>query len=186
MERGIGNPVANLNETLGRKGRQRNQGKPPMTFNQEDYPGGIQLWGSNPAILWTNPNAEEEGIHLHAFDKTGEIVVDDTFSVLNVDGLVLDTMMVRVYMAQSALPHLGRRVVDLRCPRCRLAHFDRAESAYTPHKDHVCEHCGEEFQRAGRLRQTIGNPIVGVLARLGDTAPRTPQIHDSGLLLECP
>src|SRR5205823_11963856 len=28
MERGIGNPVANLNETLGRKVRQRNQGKP--------------------------------------------------------------------------------------------------------------------------------------------------------------
>jgi hypothetical protein len=27
---------------------------------------GIQIWGSNPAILWTGSQIEEEGIHIHA------------------------------------------------------------------------------------------------------------------------
>ena len=119
-ERGIGNPIASLNSTLREPKRGKKQGHPGKTFNQSDYPGGIQLWGSNPAILWTNPKAEEEGIHLHAFDENDDIVIDDTFSKLNIDGLDLDPDMVRIFMAQSALPHIMGRLVELLCPHCNL------------------------------------------------------------------
>jgi hypothetical protein len=153
-------------------------------IDQRDYPGGLQIWGSNPAIVWTAQRNEEEGIHLHAFGQNKKIEVDDTFSELVIDGVKLDPTMVRVFMAQSALPHIEGRVINISCPKCDFPHFDSAGHAFSPHAIHSCANCGHEFQNRGRLRKTIGNPIRGVLARLSKTAPRTPQEHKSGLLVE--
>jgi len=38
-----------------------------LRVRQQEYPGGVQIWGSNPAIIWSAEKAEEEGIHVHAF-----------------------------------------------------------------------------------------------------------------------
>jgi hypothetical protein len=38
--------------------------KKTLNIRQKDYSGGIQIWGSNPAFIWTGKNAEEEGIQV--------------------------------------------------------------------------------------------------------------------------
>ncbi len=65
-------------------------------------------------------------------------------------------------MAQSAMPHLEGRVVDLLCRLCGEPHFDIGEHAFTPHIDHNCQSCGRVFQASGQMKKTIGNPFVGV------------------------
>ena len=123
-ERGIGNPTAGLRDALGIAERTPKPAGREIDIRQSDYPGGIQIWGSNPAFLWTSELREEEGIHLHAFANAGDEnpVVDETFSRVGVDGLCLDPLMVRVSMAQVALPHLrGRDSI------CRLSVVRRAQ-----------------------------------------------------------
>ena len=74
-----------------------------LDIKQSEYPGGLQIWGSNPAFLWTSEKHEEEGIHIHAFKKEGQIEPDedDTFREFTIDGIKLDPLMVRVLMAQA-------------------------------------------------------------------------------------
>ncbi len=73
---------------------------------------------------------------------------------------------VRAYMAQSAMPHLEGRVVDLACSQCGEPHFEQGEHAFTPHIDHECHGCGHVFQAPGQIKKTIGNPFVGVRRKL--------------------
>jgi hypothetical protein len=96
----------------------------------------------------------------------------------------LDEAMIRMLMAQSALPHIAGRVVSVRCPKCLRSHFDKAENAFTPHTEHYCETCGSKFRSLGRMRKTIGNPMIGILAELGRNASRPPRQHRSQLLVE--
>ena len=173
-ELGIGNPIGALAETLEVPSRQPSQGM-PRTLQQIDFPGGIQLWGSNPAIFWGNQIPDNEGIHLHTFAESGQPIDDDTFTAITIDGLVLDPTMIRLYMAQSSLPHLRDLVCEMWCPQCGAGHFDRAESAYTPHQVHDCEHCGKRFKHDGKLDHTIGNPVLGALARLREMAPQVTE-----------
>ena len=102
-----------------------------------------------------------------------------------IDGIKLDPLMVRVLMAQSALPHpLKSRILSINCPSCGDGHFSVGESAFTPLPKHTCKRCAHEFAGSGRLRKTIGNPLPSILARLAGKAPRTPQQHELGLLPE--
>jgi hypothetical protein len=181
----IGNPIIKTQEIIGGKVRPAKRDVKPKKIRQADYPGGIQVWGSNPAILWTGSQEEEEGIHIHALDEeSGEHIIDDTFSRVTIDGIILDPTMVRILMAQSALPHIAGRVVDVRCSECDEPHFDTGELAFTPHEEHVCRNCGLEFRSKGRTRKTIGNPMVGMVARLAENALRAPQRHEANLLPE--
>jgi hypothetical protein len=156
------------------------------TIRQRDFAGGLSIWGSNPAIVWTATRSEEEGIHLHAFDSTNKIVIDDTYSALNIDGVDLDPGMVRVYMAQSALPHIAGRVRSIFCVRCGAPHFDTNEYAFTPHEHHLCVHCGFEFRARSRFRKTIGNPACDAFAKLSAVSQRPARHHKSHLLIESP
>ena len=82
-------PVAFIREALGDldAGRQPIRASEDLDIRQSDYPGGIQIWASNPAILWTAPRPEQEGIHVHLFsDRHGPPVVDETFDLVRVDG----------------------------------------------------------------------------------------------------
>src|SRR5262249_33660601 len=115
-----------------------------------------------------------------------EPFIDETYSNVRIDGLSLDPVMVRVLMAQSALPHLTGRVVAAACPSCASSKFCIGESAFTPSLKQRCDSCGHEFSPQGRLRKTIANPLLATLARLGGTAPRPPQLHDMALLPEAP
>jgi hypothetical protein len=157
----------------------------PINFKQEDYPGGIQIWGSNPALLWTSHKNEEAGIHIHAFgEDLSKPKLDDTYSNVVIDGVRLNPAMVRLFMAQSALPHIEGRVISLKCLQCGLSHLDEGEAAFTPHHIHVCRRCGYEFKSNRRVRKTIANPIIELFERLSQHAIRPPRRHASNLLPE--
>jgi DNA-directed RNA polymerase subunit RPC12/RpoP len=177
IEIGIGNPLIRISEIFGFNRHKIKKARKRIQINQAKYPGGIQIWGSNPAFLWTDSSrSEEEGIHIHIVSDNGsDVEVDETYAQVEIDGERLDPGMVRVLMAQMALPHISGRVIDIRCPKCGEAHFDGGDLAVIPHEIHTCDHCGFKFRSKGRLRKTIGNPILGTLSRLSETAIRAPQ-----------
>ena len=188
QERSIGNPTEALRSTLAPRYRATKPAGREVHIRQAQYPGGIQVWGSNLAFLWTGPLPEEEGIHLHAFANPDDAqpAVDETYSRLVVDGLRLDPVVVRVSMAQAALPHLRGRIFSAVCPSCETPKFCGAESAFTPSRRHICDSCGHEFSPRCRVRKTILNPLPGALQGLTEHAPRAPQSHDIGLLPDAP
>lgn len=180
---GVGNPLATVRKLLGAKKSSQVLAPRKVDVRQADFPGGLQVWGSNPAIVWTGSKPEEVGIHIHGFKTASQEMpeLDDTFSEVVIDGERLDANQVRTYMAQSAMPHIDGRVIELTCPNCGQAHFDCGEWAYTPHIEHVCGGCGASFQAPGQLKKTIGNPFVGVRRRLSQRAPNPLREDKLGL-----
>ncbi|MBN6111409.1 hypothetical protein [Xanthomonas bonasiae] len=179
----IGNPLSQLKSHLEIGSRSQIAAPRYIKIRQQDYPGGIQIWGSNPAILWTSSAPEETGIHLHALSKEGEEcpTVDDTYESVVIDDIELDAEQVRYYMAQSALPHIDGRLVALSCPQCKAPHFDKGNLAYTPHIDHECHFCGAIFQNRSQLKKTISNPFVETRVRLAKYTNRTLRKDKLGL-----
>ncbi|WP_232624329.1 hypothetical protein [Paraburkholderia ginsengisoli] len=169
---GIGNPLARLRELLPMARRSSLIAPRTLSISQKDYPGGVQIWGSNPAILWTPTQPEETGIHVHAFAALNDHLpeVDDTYAQVTIDGITLDATQVRTLMAQSAMPHLTGRIVCLSCPACRSAHFDVGELAFTPHTDHLCHTCGQGFRSKSRAKNVISNPFLATKEALARTA----------------
>ena len=184
--RGIGNPIVGVRDACGAAEHQVIHAPKNMDIKQSQYPGGIQIWGSNPAFLWTQPKDEEEGIHVHAFltDEQEEPTVDDTFAEVIIDGIRLDPHMVRVLMAQNVLPSLKGRVRSMDCPNCGQPGFDAGEAAYVSGPTHICPECGRQFPTSGRTRNVVVNPLPAILAELARHAPRPPQQHWLDLLPE--
>jgi hypothetical protein len=183
---GIGNPIIGMREQLGLQRHKVKPSRKKLKIEQRDFPGGIQIWGSNPALLWTSESSEEEGIHVHVFAKDGDMepYPDETYAEVIIDGVQLNPEMVRILMAQNALPHIKGRVTCKECPRCGKAQFATAHHAYTPAVDNVCSNCNAKFASSGRLRKTISNPLVAVLDGIAKLAPRPPRQHDIGLIPE--
>ena len=184
-ETAIGNPILGVRDACGITTQKPKLSNRKLDIRQVDFPGGIQIWGSNAAFLWTRDRAEEKGIHVHAFKKMGpKPDLDETYGEVTVDGAKLNASMVRILMAQSALPSLKNRVLPIDCPSCHRAQFAVGELAFTPTETHTCNRCGRKFAAPGRLRKTIANPLPRLLAKLAENAPRPPQYHDLGLLPE--
>jgi NAD-dependent SIR2 family protein deacetylase len=180
----IGNPIAGIQEAIGHRTRIR-PSKKKLRLRQRDFPGGIQIWGSNPAIVWTSGKHEEAGIHIHAFKEDGGCALpDDTFCEVVIDDIKLDPIQVQTLMAQSALPHIAGRVKEISCTKCGEPKFATKESAFTPAVTHHCDQCSREFPSTGRLRKVIANPMIGIVAQLQRHAVRTPQTHSLDLLPE--
>lgn len=168
-EDAVSNPLALVREALGDSDttRQPMRAEEALDVRLADYGGGVQIWASNRAILWTAPRPEQEGIHVHLFPSgKGPPDPDETFSEVRLNGLLLDESMVHHLMAQRALPEISRRVETLLCTSCHSPHFDRDERAFEPHGEHECEHCGAAFRPLGRRRLSVSNPLVSVLERL--------------------
>jgi len=180
----IGNPIAAIQAAMGHRPRLK-KAKKKLKIRQADFPGGIQIWGSNPAIVWTSSKHEEEGIHVHAFREEGACAeLDDTFSEVVIDGIKLNPTHVRVLMAQNTLPHIAGRIKSLDCPKCGHAHFSDGESAFTPRAMHECKHCGQAFPGRGKLRNLISNPALRIIEQLAASAVRPVQKHTLNLLPE--
>ena len=181
----VGNPLTGLRGVGGKRPKVARATK-RCRIRQADYPGGIMIWGSNPAIVWTGQRSELEGIHVHAFAEPGSERpdVDETFAEVVVDGQLLQPAIVRTLMAQSALPHLAGRVLSMRCRGCAGEAFDAGAAAFSPAVVHTCTTCGGEVVGAGRFRRVVANPLIDVLKCLSSTAPRPPQTHDLGLIPE--
>jgi hypothetical protein len=149
-----------------------------LDIRQADYPGGLQVWASNPALIWSADRPEEEGLHVHAFSSSDECVIDDTFGNVRIDGVELDEEQVKYLMAQQALPHLANKIVGLQCPDCREPHFDQGDCAVFPHIDHDCANCGAFFSSPGQRRMVVSNPFVETRAKL--SAQRRESRKSSG------
>jgi hypothetical protein len=181
----IGNPISGIREICGIQKTTAKLSRKRFVHRQDEYPGGIQIWGSNLAFLWTGERQEEDGIHIHAFTSNqSKPDEDDTFGVVIIDGIQLDAAMVRIFMAQSTLPHLVNRVVASNCPFCDTPAFDTGDRAFTPVIERTCAHCDRQFATRGRLRKTIANPLPPILELLSRTAPRPPRKHTMDLLPE--
>lgn len=174
-EKGISNPVA-LFRTLSESFQQERNLVPSnrsLSILQADYPGGIQIWASNPALVWTAERSEEEGIHVHAFKEAGNCPsIDETYGSVEIDGISLEYKHVAQYMAQSALPHVRQKVVSLACPTCGTYHFDSGIHGVTPHKLHRCESCETEFSSPGKKKLVVSNPILEKFSVLYDSQNR--------------
>jgi hypothetical protein len=132
-----------------------------IPVRQARFPGGIQLWGSNPAIIWTSPKLEEGGIHFHGFNRrTTQPTVDETFGRLDIDGVHIDPEALRYLMAQQVLPDLIPRLTTLTCPHCESPHLDKSDEAIDPHDAHICEHCQTHFNST---TPCVSNPVVGMI-----------------------
>lgn len=182
---GIGNPICGVRDVCGIRTQAPKLSKKVLEIRQQDYVGGIQIWGSNPAFIWTGKSSEEEGIHVHAFREGAPMPeVDETYGQVTVDGISLDPVMVRLFMAQSIMPSIKDRVVAVTCPSCRLGILDEGEPAFTPATTHHCKRCEKDVPVTGRLRNTIANPLPLVIAKLQQFAVRPIRKHDLGLLPE--
>lgn len=163
----ISNPLMMVKEALGDflVNRQAVEVDRRLQLRKEDFPGGIQMWASNPAIIWTSPKLEEAGIHVHAYDEKSRRLVDDTFGYVEINSYVLDAEMVRVFMAQMCLPYLADSLYSLTCSNCGRLHFDRGKFAVKPHQAHECEHCGQTFASPNR-KLAVSNPFMGIRDKL--------------------
>jgi hypothetical protein len=174
----VGNPICGVREACGVKAPRLKNAPERLSIKQSDYPGGIQIWGSSPALLWTSWTAESKGIHVHGFKtKKGPPAIDETYSAVMIDGMKLDPQQVRVLMAQRTLLSLRDRVAAIDCPQCTAPVFENGLLAFTPQMTHKCTECGARFAAKGRYRKMIGNPLTGILPLLAKTAPRAPQRH---------
>lgn len=181
----VGNPVARLRQMECAKATKPRRARKKIRISQADYPGGIRVWGSNPAILWTSERRQESGIHVHAHkDVGGPRAIDDTYAEVFLDGIRLDERQVRLRMAQAALPHMADRIKSVRCEACGDEAFDDGADACTPRVDRSCGRCGRALRIRGRLRKVVTNPMVGIIKQLAESAPRAPETHDLGLLPE--
>lgn len=165
-EPSISNPLAGIAATIGGNVAPPIQSHQVLSLEQSDFTGGIAIWGSNQALLWTTDRPEEAGVHVHAWSGSGELVLDDTFGSVSVDGLPFDPDQCRVLMVQQSLRFLRGRVVDLSCPSCGLPHFDRGPDALLPHSSHTCLGCREVFFGRNRHRLVVANPLVAAVRRL--------------------
>ena len=115
----------------------------------DDILGGLQIWASNPALLWTAPKAEKEGIHVHAYAADGHArIFDDTYGEVIIDGVELDQTQLGYFMAQQSLRYLDGKIVSLKCD-CGEPYFDKGEAAFRPHNDRNCRRCGAPFALVG-------------------------------------
>jgi len=183
---GIGNPLSKMRSMLERKRRGTVVAPRTIEIQQRDFPGGLQIWGSNPAIVWTSEAPEEIGIHVHGFKADSDDMpeLDDTFARVAIDGHEIDALVVRQFMAQSAMPHLEGRIVAMDCTSCGKSHFDSGELAFTPHIDHECTSCGVRFTSRTQVKKTIGNPFAATRLLLARHAPNPLRNDKLGLRAE--
>jgi predicted nucleic acid-binding Zn-ribbon protein len=174
----VGNPICGVRQACGVNVPRLKNAPDKLAIKQTDYPGGIQIWGSSPALLWTGQTPERRGVHVHAFKADeGPPEIDETYSTVVIDGIKLIPQMVRILMAQRVLLSLRDRIVAINCPDCSFSVFEDGQFAFTPQMTHNCAKCGSRFSAKGRLRKTIGNPLLGILQLLARAAPRAPQNH---------
>jgi predicted RNA-binding Zn-ribbon protein involved in translation (DUF1610 family) len=166
--RQVSNPIEMVRHQLGVASSPAEpiRAKAVLDIRQADYPGGLQIWASNPALIWTSARPEEEGIHVHAWHRPGVLPkLDGTFGRVRIDGIELDEEQLRVFMAQNALIYLKGKVVALYCPSCGVEVFDRGEAAFRPRNERFCESCGTFFATTQR-RKVVSNPFVATVNAL--------------------
>lgn len=166
--RGVSNPIAYIKSQVNPSAAEREPifPKRDLDIAQADYPGGIQVWASNPSVLWTLDRPEECGIHIHAFKAGGRIDLDETYRRVRIDGVELPFEEVAYLMAQRSLSYLKGKVISLACENCGEPVLDRGVAAFKPAAHRVCEKCGSDVSPKKGKRLVVSNPLVAKLDRL--------------------
>lgn len=113
----------------------------PIHLRTDEY-AGIAVWPSNPAVVWSMPTAEEEGIHVHAWDQHGEVVLDETYSELTLDGVAIQEDALRSLAAMRGLAHSEAETVDLPCANCGQGLQSVPDPRLVTSTTHLCAACG--------------------------------------------
>lgn len=168
----VGNPIIKAKRLFGDNEVHRQVMSPKRTLEirQSDFPYGISIWGSNTALLWASPKAEEYGIHVHAYEKNSrEPTIDETYDKVIIDGIDLPVEQVRLYMVQQALPYLEKRIESLRCPSCQTMLFETGEEGCELRTKHICKNCNTVILSR---RRVVSNPLAATLDLLEKYAVR--------------
>lgn len=144
----VANPLVALKKELSDAKSIRTVLQPDrhITLNDPKFSGGVQLWGSNAAIVWTAPRIEESGIHVHAYDANGNRVIDNTYSFVEVNGEIIQCEMVQLLQVQLALPEIRQYLSCTTCTHCHQPHFHRGYHAAHPTQIHQCAYCKTQWQ----------------------------------------
>jgi len=163
----VSNPVALLRKRsdIPQAPHTLKRARKKLDIKQSDCGGGIQIWASNPALLWTTTRNEESGLHVHAYDADGKEIENDTFDEVRLDGVLLNEEHIRYFMAQSTLPYLKGRIKSLHCPDCYCPIYEDGDAAFELKAVHKCS-CGTEFKTKGKPRLLVSNPFVELRDRL--------------------
>ncbi|WP_369027249.1 hypothetical protein [Qipengyuania sp. RANM35] len=163
----ISNPLAAAQMSLGLpQSRKPRRAKKTLIVDSADFPGGFQIWASNPAILWTSKLREEEGIHVHAWKDKAKPAEDDTFAEVVIDGIQLNETQLRTFMAQQSLYYLRGKVHSINCPYCTEPHFDEGVAAFRPTLEKTCTNCHGQFSFPNRRKLFVSNPFVDTVSAL--------------------
>ncbi len=157
----IANPVIELKKNLGDNSIKRKSILPDRRINidTDQYLGGVQIWGSNPSIIWTASRDEESAIHVRAYADSERRVIDNTYSEVCIDGEYLDIEMIRLWQIQKMIPELMSNVSAVFCPCCDAAQFDKGIYAVIPQTYRKCQQCAFSFSHESK----ISNPVISIL-----------------------
>jgi predicted RNA-binding Zn-ribbon protein involved in translation (DUF1610 family) len=152
----ISNPLANAYEELSVP--------PPAAPQPVDRPldldrshfRAIMIWPSNSAILSTMRRAEEVGIHVHAWDATGQLVLDETFSPVSLDGVAIEQDQLRALAVQRALAH-GAPILAVPCNHCGASLVSPRDGWIEATTTHTCSACGDVSKTR---RKVFLNPLA--------------------------
>jgi hypothetical protein len=98
----VSTPLKTLYDQFARNTQYK---EPDRTLNldQDKYSGcDYEIWASTPAIVWSAERPQEKGIHVHVYDGDKR-VVDDTFSVVVLNGKPLERKEVLQAMLERAI-----------------------------------------------------------------------------------
>ena len=128
----------------------------PLDICSQDY-SAIAVWPSNSAAITTMSRPEDEGLHVHAWDKAGNQVTNETYSPVTLDGRILDEENVRMLAVQRILAAKERApIVSLACQNCGQPLLSPTEGWLRPTTRHVCA-CGAETRTR---RKCYLNPLA--------------------------
>lgn len=156
------NPVIELKERLGDRNIKRKAVLPnrDIKINFDNYPCGIQIWGSNPSIIWTAERPEESAIHVHAYTNHDKRIVDNTYREVYLGGDLLNMEMIRILQIQQCIPDVIAKIDAISCPSCGEQQFDQGIYAVLPQTTRRCQKCTSHFISR---EPKISNPVIGIL-----------------------
>ena len=131
----------------------------PLVLSSADY-SGVAMWPSNRAIVSTMSHPEDEGVHVHAWDADGNLVIDDTYSPVTLDGEVISERALRLLAVQRELVRQEVKpppIVSLACAECGHSILSPIEGWVQASTHHSCDSCGAENRTR---RKSFLNPLA--------------------------
>ena len=148
IEESVSNPLMEIRQTM----IHRRPEPPVAAVNREvdilkdEYPGGIEMYGTHKALIWTSTVPQESGIHLHCYAEGGKNrLVDDTYGIVDLNGVRLNPTETQLLQAQLISSYLRPFVKTVYCPKCHSPQKDIHDRACTPHVNFTCENCNHSF-----------------------------------------